>query len=149
MGIFSSLKIAAVILLVIGLGSGYWYVQNLRTNLATSETNNIKLTQAVQTQQHTLKKMQQDFIDIRVKNAELNMLSEKLQKSINKLNDKFNIKANGLSRDFGAISRAKPGLINKIVNRATVNVNRCLELATGAVPQKGEKNNECKDLINP
>ena len=81
-------------------------------------------------------------------NNQLNETRVKLQADVDRLNTVFRVSARGKSRDFGDITRAKPALVNKIVNRASNNVNRCFELAMGATLEDGETNNECKNLIN-
>ena len=141
-----TVKFAAVALLVIAIVSGLWYVSNLKANLAISEMNNTKLKDSIKTQKKTTEKLRNDIAQIRILNAELDALNYKQEKEIKKLNNKFNIKASGQSRDFGAISRARPGLINKIINTATKNVNRCFELATGAPLKAAETNPECESL---
>lgn len=138
--------IALVILLVL-LGVGY-YVSNMKSALEQSEQNNKVLTTSINAQQKTLDKLNED---IEAKDIIVESLQEVIQiqqSEIDNLNEKFNTSANGHSRDFGAITRAKPGLVNKIINRATDNVARCFELATGAELKEGENNNECKNLIN-
>jgi hypothetical protein len=147
MSYIATIKLALVIVALLAAGGGYWYVTNLQANLVTSEANNVILKTANATQKVTIMKMVTDITDVKIINAELSQVVETQDKEIKELHDKFNVRANGTSRDFGAITRVKPGLIKKIVNRATKNVNRCFELATGAPILPGEKNNECKELI--
>jgi len=147
MGILTTIKLAAVAAIVLVLGFGTYYVSGLRADLAVSEANNAKLTQSILTQKKLIRRIQENFADIRIAQDELNIISEKQRQTIKELNTRFDVRANGTSRDFGDIARAKPGLINKIINRATKNVQRCNELATGAPLLKGESNNECKTLI--
>jgi len=147
MGILTTIKLAAVAAIVTVLGFGTYYVSGLRADLALSEANNAKLTQSVLTQKKVIQRVQENFADIRIAQGELNIISEKQRQTIKELNTRFSIRANGTSRDFGDIARAKPGLINKIINRATKKVQRCNELATGSQLKQGETNNECKTLI--
>ena len=46
-----------------------------------------------------------------------------------------------------AVAKKKPGLVTKIINKASDERNRCLALATGAKPLKGEKNSVCPQLV--
>ena len=44
---FSSIKIALVLVMLAGAGGGFMYVKNLKADLATSEANNVKLEESV------------------------------------------------------------------------------------------------------
>lgn len=89
-----------------------------------------------------------DFLNIQERNKELNTIITSQSRELAKLRERFKVNAKGVSRDFGDISRAKPGLVKKIINKGTRDVNRCFELATGADLKEKEKNNECKSLTN-
>lgn len=148
MGIGSAIKWVAILIVVGVLAGGVYYVSNMKAALAISEQNNQKLTDAVAEQQAVLEQKTKEIATIQKLNKELNAQAQQLQKDIDDLNTKFNVSANGTSRDFGDITRAKPGLINKIIDKATDNVNRCFEIASGAPLKEGEKNAECQELIN-
>lgn len=130
------------------LAGGAYYVNELARDLEKAKADNVTLTNAVDAQLNTINSLQEDFALANSANANLRKTVNAQELENGKLREKFNIQANGQSRDLGAITRDKPTLINKIVNTATDNVNRCFELATGAPKLKGEKNNECKELIN-
>ena len=142
------LKYAAIILVVTSVIGGVTYTLKLQSDLATAKSNNEKLLQSVQKQHQQIIKQAAEVAEIQSVNAELNIARDELQADVDRLNTIFRISARGKSRDFGDISRARPELINKIVNRASNNVNRCFELAMGATLEEGEKNNECENLIN-
>lgn len=137
---------------VVGLtviGGLTWYVNSLKSDLEISIKNTAKLEKSVEEQKKVIKQQKADYEEIKKLNTTLDATAKKLIQESVELHKKFNIKANGLSRDFGDITRAKPKLVNKLVNRATKNVNRCFELATGAPLEEGEKNNECETLVSP
>lgn len=46
------------------------------------------------------------------------------------------------------VAKKKPGLVTKIINKASDERNRCFALATGAKPVKNEKNSVCPQLVN-
>ena len=142
------LKYAVALLVVTSVIGGVTYTLKLQSDLATVKSNNEKLTQSVQEQHKQIIKQAAEVAEIQLANNQLNETRVKLQADVDRLNTVFRVSARGKSRDFGDITRAKPGLINKIVNRASNNVNRCFELAMGATLEDGEKNNECKNLIN-
>lgn len=136
------LTVAGMIFAAVG------YVVNLNNNLNDALTENKQLTSAIEDQQEIIIKQTVDVQQIKEINSSLNTIISRQQKQIRELDEKFNITASGESRDLGKITRAKPGLVNKIVNSATDNVNRCFELASGAELKEEDLNNgECKDLI--
>jgi len=142
-----STKIISVIVL---LGMIFWgisWVTGLRADLAVSEQNNSILQETVDTQNNTIKTLTEDFELITASNKNLTETIQKQTARVDDLHKKFNIKANGHSRDFGDIARAKPVLIERLVNKASKNVTRCFELATGAKIKENERNDECKDII--
>lgn len=148
MGFGSAVKWLSILIVVGILAGGLFYVSNMKAALAQSEENSRKLQESVQQQQAVLEQKTKEIALIQNLNSKLNEQNQKLQADIDNLNERFNVSANGTSRDFGDITRAKPGLINKIIDRATDNVNRCFEIASGAPIEEGEKNNECQELIN-
>jgi len=148
MNVLSYMKlIIAGVMLAIVLGAAF-YIKNLRADLKVQEQNVLELKRVKDKQQAVIAQQKIDYSKIILINKLLVKNSEKLQKDNEALNKKFNYTAAGHSRDLGAITRVKPALINKIVNTATDKVNRCFELATGAVLKENENNNECKELIN-
>ena len=54
---FSSIKIALVLVMLAGAGGGFMYVKNLKADLATSEANNAKLEQSVESQKAVIEQM--------------------------------------------------------------------------------------------
>lgn len=140
------LYVIAAILAI--LASFAYYVNTLVSDLEKANADNVTLTNVVDDQATTINGLREDFTLANKVNSDLRNVVNTQQKEINNLNEKFNIKANGQSRDFGAITRERATLINKIINVATDNVNRCFELITGAKKTNGEKNNECEEFIN-
>lgn len=154
---FGTIKMIAILIIVLVVAGGLYYVTNLKAQLAISEANNAKLEESVQQQQELMEQMQNDIKQIQSINEELNEVNAKNQEQLKQLTDKFSVNAKGEKRDFGAIASAKPKLIEKLVNRGTKNVVRCLELLTGAphtekelnAKIKSETNGECPDIANP
>ena len=74
----------------------------------------------------------------------------KLNEEYNNLSDKFNkTNANGSKRDFGNLALKKPALIENIVNKATNDVFRCFEVASGSQVNDEDKTNKaCPSIIN-
>lgn len=148
MGGFQAIKYVSMLVMIMLVIRGLYYVVNLKAELATSEANNVKLETAVSVQQKVIVQKAKEFEIIQGINEELTTQNAKLEQDVKNLNEKFNVSANGQSRDFGAITRVKPALIEKIINNATTKVNRCFEIASGSPLKEGEKNNECQELID-
>jgi predicted phage gp36 major capsid-like protein len=151
MGIFTAIKYVIILAIVIAIGAGLWYVMNLKADLATSEANNKQLEVALQEQGAVLAQMKKDVEQIKTINEDLSKQKEDLQKDKEVLTSKFS------KRDFGALAAEKPNVIERLVNRGTVNAMRCLEIASGspltekelAAKTPTEANRECPALINP
>jgi len=147
---FSSIKIALVLLMLAGAGGGFVYVKTLKSDLETAKANQAKLEASVETQKAVIVQMQADFQAISKAKDELNQRAIVLQEELKNLDDKFNkTNASGKKRDIGdlAIQRTKP--IEKIINRATANAQRCVEIAMGAPLTEAEKNATKNSEINP
>ena len=59
---FGSIKIAMVLIMLAGAGGGFVYVKNLKADLATSEANNLKLEQSVESQKAVIEKQANDTL---------------------------------------------------------------------------------------
>ena len=150
-GVGGIIKAVLYLVIVLVIAGGFWYVTNLKADLAISEANNQKLQDAVQTQNELLESMKKDIEQIQETNKQLAEQNEKQKQDVATLSSKFS------KRDFGALAAEKPAVVEKLVNRGTANVMRCLELASGAPLNEKEKNaktpteanRECPSLINP
>lgn len=153
----STIKIVAILVIVLVFAGGFYYISNLQANLAIAEMNNQKLEEGIKAQQQLMAQMQNDIKQIQNINSELQDLAEKQKEEIKAVSDKFNVNAKGEARDFGALAAAKPKVIERAVNRGTKNALRCLELASGAKHTEqelnarttSEINRECPAIANP
>jgi hypothetical protein len=156
-GIGSSIKIIAALIIVLVIAAGLWYVTGLRADLAISQANNEKLQQGIEQQQALMEQMRVDIAQIQSINAELNQEANRAREEVKNLTDRFNVNARGEARDFGALAAAKPAVVERLVNRGTVNAMRCLEIASGSPLTEAERNaktsseinRECPTLANP
>lgn len=154
---FGTVKLVIIGAIVLVLCAGLWWVANLKADLATSEANNRLLQDSITNQQNVIDRAYKDIEEIKSVNGELKTEAERQQAELKALNDKFTVNAKGEKRDFGALAAAKPKVVEKLINRGTVNVVRCLELASGAELTESEKNAksaseanpECPTLANP
>tara|TARA_E500000178_G_scaffold192168_1_gene190161 strand:+ start:4460 stop:4945 length:486 start_codon:yes stop_codon:yes gene_type:complete len=156
--VFSSIKIAIVLMMIAGAGGGFMYVKGLKADLATSEANNLKLEQSVESQKAVIQQMKADFEAINKIKAEIEKQNVSLKKEYAALDKKFNkINGKGEVRDFGALANEKPKLIERITNKGSANANRCVEIAMGSpltekeknATKKSEINSECPSIANP
>tara|TARA_B110001454_G_scaffold59681_1_gene58387 strand:+ start:357 stop:827 length:471 start_codon:yes stop_codon:yes gene_type:complete len=142
---FGSLKIAMVAILITGIAGAGMYVMKLRSDNAILKANQIKLESAVADQKQLIENQKKDFEEILVANNKMNTLINALQKDLNDLDKRFN---KG-KRDVGKLAIEKTKLIEKIINKGSVNAKRCIEIASGAELTEKEKNATKKSEINP
>ena len=146
-------KVALVMfVLMCAMGGGaYWYYNDTQERIAILNENNAKLESAVATNEQALAAQTAAFESMRVQN-------EKLQKEWTEINNRNRSLENRLSRhDIGAAGVAKPGLTEKVLNNATKNAQRCLEIFSGSpltekelsATKPSEINNECWRTANP
>lgn len=141
-------KYVAILVLGIAALLGANHLMNLKADLAVAQQNAERLKEATDLQNQVIAKQEREITQVQTANEDLTKRNNELDKQVKDLDKKFNVKANGNSRDFGSIAAAKPETVNKLIDKATANVNRCFELATGAKLKEGESNAECKDLAN-
>jgi chromosome segregation ATPase len=146
-------KLALVMfVLMCAMGGGaYWYYNDTQERIAILTENNVKLETAVQTNEQALAAQTAAFKSMQKQN-------EKLQKEWTEINNRNRSLENRLSRhDIGAAGVAKPGLTEKVLNNATKNAQRCLEIFSGSTltekelsaTKPSEINNECWRTANP
>ena len=142
---FGSLKIAMVAILITGIAGAGMYVMKLRSDNAILKVNQIKLESAVADQKQLIENQKKDFEEILKSNQEMNKLIGALNKDLDDLYKRFNKK----NRDFGKLAIEKTKVIERIMNKGSVNDQRCIEIASGAELTEKEKNATKKSEINP
>tara|TARA_B100000676_G_scaffold311964_1_gene384041 strand:- start:1219 stop:1704 length:486 start_codon:yes stop_codon:yes gene_type:complete len=156
--VFSSIKIAIVLMMLAGAGGGFMYVKNLKADLATSEANNLKLEQSIDSQKAVIEQMKADFEAITKIKAEIEKQNSILKAEFQALDKKFNkINGKGEVRDMGDLATKRPSSVEKIINKGSNNAMRCSEIAMGSpltekeknATKKSEINSECPSLANP
>ena len=152
------MKMVMVGLMLASLAGGVAYVYKLKADNAVLKENAIKLEMAVTSQQEVIAQQKKDFDNILQANKELNALKLTLQNELKALDDKFNkTNASGKKRDIGNLAMAKSKVIQKIINRASQNAQRCVEIAMGSpltedeinATKKSQINSECPSIANP
>lgn len=132
-------------------GAGYLYYQNTQERIAILTENNAKLETAVATNEQALAAQTAAFAQMQEEN-------QRLQKEFQSISDRNRALENRLSRhDIGASGVAKPTLTEKVLNNATANAQRCMEIFSGApltdkelsATKPSEINPECWRDANP
>ena len=144
-------KLIIFFLIVSVAGGGYVYVQKLQADNATLKINTTKLQGAVEQNEATIKQKTQDFEKVRTTLTAVQEQKDALQGDKDELAKKLQ------RHDLGQLAYNKPGLVVKIINKASNNANRCIEIATGspltedeiAATKKSQINGECPSLANP
>ena len=138
---FSSLKIGLVLVMLAGAGGGYLYVNKLQKDNAVLKTNQIKLETAVQESNQVIEQQTKDLKQIRSTLKKVEELNNKLQKDRDALNSRLG------KHDIGNLAENKPGLVEKIINKASDSAARCVEIASGSPLTEeelnGTPNREC------
>ena len=135
------------------IAGGGFYVVKLQRDNAILKANAIKLESAVAEQQELITSQKEDFKEILAANQKMNELVSVLKKDLDDLDKRFNKK----NRDFGKLAIEKTKVIERIMNKGSVNASRCIEIASVAplteqeknATKKSEINTECPSIANP
>ena len=135
------LRIALIFILLAGAGGGYLYVNKLQKDNAILKTNQVKLETAVADSNAVIEQQTQDLKKIRTTLKEVEETNAKLQADRDALNNRLG------KHDIGNLAENKPGLVEKIINKASDSAARCMEIASGSPLTEeelnGKPNREC------
>tara|TARA_B100000902_G_C27218579_1_gene868367 strand:+ start:79 stop:531 length:453 start_codon:yes stop_codon:yes gene_type:complete len=138
---FSSLKIGLVLLMMAGAGGGFLYVKKLQKDNEILKVNQAKLETAVEESSAVIEQQSKDLGQIRETLKEVEKQKAKLQKDKDALSNRLG------KHDLGNLAENKPGLVEKIINKASDSATRCLEIASGSPLTEeeinGTPNREC------
>ena len=143
--IFGYAKMAITLVMIIGIGGALTYVFKLRADNAVLKANNLVLEQSVESQKMVIEQQKKDFEAILESNKKLNILIQTFKQDLNDLDKRFNKK----KRDIGKLAIERTKVIEKILNKGSVNAKRCVEIASGAELTENERNATKKSEINP
>ena len=117
------------------------YVNKLQKDNAILKSNQIKLESAVEDQKSVIQQQTQDLKKIRNTLKEVEETNKKLQADRDSLNKRLG------KHDIGNLAENKPGLVEKIINKASDSAARCVEIASGSPLTEeelnGTPNREC------
>ena len=135
------IKIILALVLLAGAGGGYLYVNKLQKDNAILKTNQVKLETAVAESNQVIEQQSKDLKKIRSTLKEVEELNDKLQADKDSLNKRLG------KHDIGNLAENKPGLVEKIINKASDSAARCVEIASGSPLTEeelnGTPNREC------
>ena len=147
------IKLILIFTLVMGGGGfgAYKWITKLQNDNKILQVNQSKLEGAVSEQNAAIKQHVADAASIQAANAELREQQVVLEK------DKKNLAKKLGRHELDILAENKPGLVVKIINRASKNELRCFEIQTGsplthdelAARKKSQSNGECPELANP
>jgi len=123
------------------IGGAFFYYKDSQATIAALNQQTATLTQAVDQQKEAIEAMEQSIRDQAVIRKNAMKEVESARKDVDKLQTKI------ASYDLKLIASEKAGLLEKKINRATNDVMRCFEIATGDAILPNEKNNQCSDLL--
>jgi len=133
---FSSIRIALILVLLAGAGGAVLYVKKLQSDLETARANVAKMEVAVQTSENSLKLVQAETLKL----AELNKnLSADLQKA-EQYGDE--LRATLQKHNLTHLANKKPGLIEKRMQNATNKLWDDLESITDPNAHNGMQSTE-------
>ena len=135
------IKIILALVLLAGAGGGYLYVTKLQKDNAILKNNQVKLETAVAESNQVIEQQSKDLKKIRSTLKEVEELNDRLQEDKNSLNKRLG------KHDIGNLAENKPGLVEKIINKASDSAARCMEIASGSPLTEeelnGTPNREC------
>ena len=135
------LRIALIVILLAGAGGGYLYVTKLQKDNAILKSNQIKLESAVEDQKSVIEQQTKDLKKIRDTLTKVEETNKKLKADRDSLNKRLG------KHDIGNLAENKPGLVEKIINKASDSAARCMEIASGSPLTEeelnGKPNREC------
>ena len=135
------IRLALILIILASAGGGYWYVQKLQKDNAILKSNQVKLETAVAESNQVIEQQSKDLKKIRSTLKEVEELNDKLQADKDSLNKRLS------KHDIGNLAENKPGLVEKIINKASDSAARCMEIASGSPLTEeelnGTPNREC------
>jgi predicted transcriptional regulator len=135
------IKLILMLIMLAGAAGGYAYVQKLKADNVILKVNQTKLETAVSENNKVIEQQTNDLKKIRSTLSNLEEEKKKLQKDRDSLSKKLG------KHDIGELAEKKPGLVEKIINKASNSAARCMEIASGSPLTEeelnGTPNREC------
>jgi hypothetical protein len=152
-GLFGKVKMLLILTAIIGaVGFGAWkYYTYTQEQIRVYATNAATAEQAAIASEVAFKSMQQDLKNVQKQFNEVTEEFSNAQKRVDTLEEKLS------EHDLGQLAQARPGLVEKIINNASNEVIRCVEILSGSpltekeinATKPSKINSECPDIANP
>ena len=152
-GLFGKIKMLLIVTAIIGaVGFGAWkYYQYTQGQILVYATNAAQAEQAAIESNAALESMQQDLKNVQKQFNEVTEEFSNAQKRVDTLEEKLS------EHDLGQLAQARPGLVENIINNASNEVIRCVEILSGSpltekeinATKPSKINSECPDIANP
>jgi len=113
MGILSAIKMAIIIVSLLGVGGAYWYVTNLQDRLEQARANVIRLEEAVAVSEASLERLQKESQRLTELNQDLQVELIKAERYGDEL------RATLQRHNLTHLATKKPSLIEKRMQNAT------------------------------
>jgi len=129
------------ILVTLMSGAAYFYYSTTQTriaalieNNATLVSNNTTLTNANNQNLQTIEDLQSEFQRVQTDFLQIMTEFQNIRSQNSELRERLG------RHELDALAAAKPGLVERTINNASVNAARCFELLSGAPLNQKEKN---------
>ena len=155
---FSSIKIAMIVVALLTAGGGFLHYKTVKADLETAKANNLLLEQSVEGQKAVIAQQENDFRSILAANATLQEQNKVLAAEFSALDERFNkINGQGEVRDIGKLAVERSRSVERVINSASAKAMRCVEIAMGSpltekeenATKKSQINSECPSIANP
>lgn len=142
----------AISLFILGIvGAAYNYHNKTQKEIIALSTENSNLTTALSENEKTITVLQQDIEEIRTERTLLDKNFKIAQDQVNRLQDKLS------KHELDMLAATKPKLVENTINKATNDINRCIEILSGKpltleeinATKPSEINGSCPDIANP
>ena len=129
------IQIVIILIILLGAGGfgGWTYLQKieadnkvLQINQEVLKENELKLNDAIAEQQAVIAEKQRQAEQIQTANAALRTETSRLSSEKNNLAKKLG------RHELDILAQNKPGLVTRVINRASDNALRCFEVLTGS-----------------
>jgi len=153
MFIFRKIRVYLLIAALLGAaGFGAWkYYEYTQNQIKIYAENAARAETVAQANQAALEQTQADLIAVREQFNEVSRKFAAAESRVEALEEKLS------EHELDFLAASRPGLVENIIDKASNNVLRCLEIASGSpltedeinATKRSEINSECPDLANP
>ena len=138
------MKLAGVMALIsfVMAGAFYWYYNDTQERMAILNENNAKLEVAIQISEDAVTSLQESYAKANEELTKVNAEFSAIRQQNRVLSDKLG------RHDIGNLAENKPGLVERVINGASIKAGRCFELLSGAPLTDKEKEAENGNSFN-